>query len=164
MMSQFTFIDVQGFKHANKFILKEIYIKTKNKGFHAIITSPFEFKQTNLKFRQEIKWVTNNYHGINWNDGNISLSTFVKSVESVLKGKVVLCKGCEKVKWIKTIFSGIISDCKNLEDEGCNVKPHECDKNDKQFTCMHHQNMTAHCAIKNVDLLENWVINNKLII
>lgn len=160
-MTQFTLIDVQGFKHANKFILKEIYIITDNKKFHAIIKSPFEYKQTNPKFRQEINWVTNNYHGIKWNDGNISLSSFLKSVKTALKGKVVLCKGCEKMKWIEQIFSGIISDCQNLENEGCNVKLHECVKNDTNFTCTFHHNMTVHCAMRNVDFLKNWVINNK---
>lgn len=160
-MSAFALIDVQGFKHSSKFILKEVYIMTDTERFHAFIKSPFPFKQTNPNDRQEINWLTNNYHGIQWNRGNISLKSFLNLVKPSIEGKAILCKGDEKMKWIEEIFNGVIAHCENLEGLGCNLKLHAINRNDKNCLCPHHRGMN-HCAVVNVIALKNWIINSNI--
>lgn len=157
-MTEIVFVDVQGFKFMNKFIAKEIYICTQpeNVEFHAIINSPFPFHKLNINDQQQIKWLENKYHGIHWNDGNISLTKFLKKVQSTLQGNNFVCKGFEKCIWLQKIFN---KNYLNLEDFDCFVKLR--DNINDNITCTYHNKMKlGHCAKKNSILLRKWYIEN----
>lgn len=161
-MSHIALVDIQGFKPANdKFILKEIFISTypENEELHAIINSPYSFHELSKIQQRQVQWLSRNYHGIKWSDGDMSLSKFLLMSQKLLKRKVVLCKGFEKMKWVESIFNGIVENIVNVEDYGCSIKLSE----NCNFTmCDRHINSLKppHCALKNVMLLKQWYTEN----
>lgn len=73
METNYAFIDFQGFKdNLNRFIVKEFALLTKNLKFHDIIKSPAIILDE--KHEKQAKWLTKNYHGLEWRCGHISLS------------------------------------------------------------------------------------------
>lgn len=111
MDDNYAFIDFQGFKsNSNYFIIKEFALITKNKKFHDIIKSPANIT-LDEQHQKQTKWLTENYHGLNWNSGNISLTKLRNTIQPVLWKKIVYLKGEEKIKWFKHIFRK--QECKN---------------------------------------------------
>lgn len=162
-MNELAFVDVQGFKDINNnFILKEVHVHTvaKNLNYHAIIHSPFPFHQLIKIEKQQVRWVTKNYHGIRWDEGNISLTHFLDEMNTVLREKTIIFRGVEKVKWLQFFFERItIKNYCNCEDLNCNLKlseTHECfDK------CVYHRELKRNifvCAFENVMKLKQWYI------
>lgn len=87
-MSHIALVDIQGFKPVNdKFILKEIFIFTypENEELHAIINSPYSFHKLSKIQQRQVQWLSRNYHGIKWSDGDMSLSKFLLMSQKLLK-------------------------------------------------------------------------------
>lgn len=171
-MCELVFVDVQGFKNMNKFILKEVYIniQPENVSYHALIDSPYSFCQLSKCDRRQVNWLTKNYHGIEWMDGDISIHQFVDDVKLMLEGKTILCKGFEKMQWIKDIFKRIhIEKYINCEDIDCGLRMHEIAEDfDYIDICMKHKGIDKNnycvCALKNVMKLKRWYFESNLII
>lgn len=163
-MNGVAFIDIQGFKIGyNKFILKEVYVNIieENFNYHALINSPLPFNKLIETEKQQVQWLTYNYHGIPWESGNIPLTQFKRDMKDVLKDKTIICKGIEKLKWLQSFFVKIsIKEYINCENLGCNINlsNHE--------TCEHLSNICDYhnhikksnfvCALKNVIKLRRW--------
>lgn len=154
---EYIFLDMQGFKdNINEFVLKEIYILSKNLRFHDIVKSYLEFSSLE-KFQQlESIWLTKNYHGLDWNSGYISIDQARATMEPIVDGKIVLLKGVEKIKWLKTIIPNSSYFCINIEDLGCNIKISNvfatrkiCKKHNSEYS-------KFHCAKENVWCIKKW--------
>lgn len=163
-MDKIAFIDIQGFKDVyNRFILKEVCVHTVDEkiNYHAIIGSPFPFNKLIKCEKRQIQWLTRKYHGIHWNDGSISITQFKNDMKAVLKEKIIICKGVEKVKWLQIFLNNIsINQYINCEDLDCNFnlcKNFEiCEHFD---VCDYHKNMNNAnfvCAVKNVMKIRRW--------
>lgn len=165
-------VDIQGFKdNNNRFIVKEFYLETKNLTFHDIIKSPIGLKQKLNKQRKfQNNWLTQHFHGIDWNAGYITLNELRNTISHYLHNFNIYVKGKEKIEWIKQIMNNHDLSCFNLEDFKCDVSL--CDNNEKYVTCKNHTHFiaiaatttnsnTAQCAVKNVKVLKKWIQQNK---
>lgn len=158
----FVFVDLQGFKNQfNDFIVKEIYILSKNFKFHEIIKSPHSYEILSTSEKIQVNWLRDNYHGLSWNDGYITVSELQNTIIPILRGKIILVKGLEKVSWLKSICRGAEMRIINLENTGCNLQLHkafdEMEGNEK--VCSRHKKIKsniAHCAVKNVWMMKKW--------
>lgn len=158
--------DVQGFKdNNNRFIVKEIYVETKNLQFHDIIKSPAIIeKSLDKKHRRESNWLIKNYHGISWKDGYITLNELRRTLYPIFNDNNmhVYVKGEEKIKWVKEIMENDGINCKNVEKEGFDVLPEE---KEKCWACTKHKHIATttkvHCALENVKLLKKWFMRHK---
>ena len=172
----FAIVDMQGFKDTNnEFIVKEFSLFTKNIKFHDIIKSPFEFMETGESSTKSIEWLTRNYHGIAWNDGYITVEELQKTLEPILRNKIIYAKGKEKILWLRKIMFNCAENLLivNLEDIGCdlnlNTKNDDDDNNklgifkkilaaDPPMTCSKHKRMPLNfnCSMRNAVKLKLW--------
>lgn len=171
MENNYAFIDFQGFKdNLNRFIIKEFALITKNLKFHDVIKSPAIILDE--KHERQAKWLMENYHGLKWCCGNISLSELRNAIQPILINKTVYLKGEEKVKWLKYILvfskkNNTINtklNIINLETINCPISLHKKNTSNQNeyHTCKNHQtiknklNPICHCAMMNVSILNDW--------
>lgn len=170
METSYAFVDFQGFKdNSNRFVVKEFALLTKNIKLHDIIKSPV-FVTLDEKHQKQAKWLTENYHGLDWRSENISLTELRNKIQPILKKKIIYLKGEEKVKWFHHIF-GHNNNTKsnsreviNLESIACTINLHKKDENirNKFHSCKYHhylknkKNPNCHCAMENVLILYTW--------
>ena len=176
MESNYAFVDFQGFKdNSNRFILKEFALITKNIKFHDIIKSPAI--TLDERHQKQTKWLTENYHGIDWNSGNINLSELRRTIRPLLNNKIVYLKGEEKIEWFRHILEVNRANGKksklnkiiNLESMECTINLHRKDANmsNKFHACKNHRylkdkkNPKCHCAMENVLILSDWYIHKQ---
>uniref|UniRef100_A0A1B0B254 Uncharacterized protein n=1 Tax=Glossina palpalis gambiensis TaxID=67801 RepID=A0A1B0B254_9MUSC len=116
-------INAHGFYSANKFILKEVCISdfdSQIKNF--IIQPPFKYSKLMTKDRITNNWLYKHFHGLQWDDGNSTLTDvkeYLKSsIEKHTQNPTVYVKGLEKLKWVKTLIGKEICIL-NLDDLNC---------------------------------------------
>lgn len=156
--AKIVFADVQGFKSSkDKFVIKEICFLNEDFKIHEIIRRPFSLNHLTFTYRKQVKWLINNHHGINWNDGTTSMSELKKEVNLIAnKVDIVLVKGTEKVQWIKNIFPEDIV-VRNIENYQNTSDFHASANVFKR--CPNHKanNSSHHCALQNALLLQKWI-------
>nr|CAH7766084.1 unnamed protein product [Callosobruchus chinensis] len=137
-------IDVQGFNYGpNTFICKEIAIINLKTGVYRC---------------KHMKWLSYNYHGLEWNHQKDflyyeQLSDFIKNV---VKNEIVFVKGVEKKICLTRFTTNQIID---LHDEGCpNLTKLKVIY--KSVHCNQHIFSHLNCALENVTLLYNWYNRN----
>lgn len=172
--SDWAFVDFQGFKsNSNRFIVKEFAMKTKNIKFHDIVKSPKANVTAILDedHQRQAKWLTENYHGLDWNSGFINLNELRSIIKPILMKKIIYIKGEEKVKWLKDILNDHkINNCDiiiNLETIGCtiNLNKKYCTNNqqskefricNKHLSMKNKKNPICHCSRVNISILSDW--------
>lgn len=178
----FAIVDIQGFKdNDNNFIVKEFALFTKNIQFHDIIkSSSCAFDTLNFSSKQSVEWLKHFHHGLDWDDGYITVDELRQTIEPILKNKLVYVKGLEKIEWLHQLMAYESSSLKtkllivNAEDLGCNLNfntwRNKKNKNDhvsseqqqRQSTsvkCSKHRKMTEKkfcCALQNAINLKLW--------
>lgn len=179
----FAIVDLQGFKdNDNHFIVKEFALFTKNIQFHDIIqSSTCTFDTLNYSSKRSVEWLKHFHHGLDWNDGYITVDELCKTVEPILKNKLIYVKGLEKIEWLHQLMSYESSSkpellIVNAEDLGCNLnftnrrnkknmentKDHVSSKQQQQLTsvtCSKHRKMNQNklcCALQNAINLKLW--------
>lgn len=130
------FVDVQGFKdHENNFIVKEFamvpeiynhdYDDDGYLSIHYIISPPYSLQKLPQKNINNINWITQNYHGLNWNSGTIKLYELKKIIyDKLFNVTGPICwnvKGGEKIIWLSNFLATIYNNQKfivvhNVED------------------------------------------------
>lgn len=144
--------DLQGFRgENNEFIVKEVAaIVHKYFKVHFIIKPPYSINY--LPFKQQIqnRWLTNNYHGIAWEDGYSTYKDATKIVSNFLENKIVYVKGAEKKQWLEKFLQKKPFEIHNLDDLGCPKlqRLKNCYATPK---CLSH---SGNCALQNVYLLQ----------
>lgn len=152
MNDNVVYVDLQGFKsNSNKFIPKEVaIIFSKNEYNSFIVKPPYDFKYLSTEKKKEAKWLTKNYHHINWTDGSVSLESVCNFLIANIKHSKVYVKGEEKKNWLEEMVHQQIF---NIEEIGCiNFKQMEA-KNLDNIYCKYHQKLNGICALRNVFLL-----------
>lgn len=186
----FAIVDLQGFKdNENNFIVKEFALFTKNIQFHDIIksSSSCAFETLNYSSKQSVEWLKNFYHGLDWNDGYITVDELRKTVAPILKNKLIYVKGLEKIEWLHQLMDNESSSktkllIVNAEDLGCdlnfntrrNKKKNMDNMNDyaagqqqqstTSVTCSKHRKMNQKkicCALQNAINLKLWYLNKE---
>lgn len=163
-MENFIVADVQGFKTVNnKFIFKELAI---SKSLNEKDIQIFLFKPPNsyhllpAKYKSENYWLRRNFHGLCWDDGNVSYS-LVKDIlrkHLQLKDTIVYVKGIEKLKWFQEALGDSHTKFINVEDLQCpsfEKLKMEC----SYLPCIFHEFIrnTPNCARENVKLIQNFL-------
>lgn len=153
-------IDIQGFKdYNNDFIVKEIVILESNTFHYFLVRPPFPFEYLSNEEKRTVKWVERN-HGILWREGVTDYYIIKNLVEPLMRMKIILVKGVEKIKWLKEFCY----DCTiiNLEDFNCPsfFELYKLYSHDNERNCVHHK--TNNCAVTHVKLLKKWIIDNKI--
>lgn len=150
------FVDLQGFSfNKNSFAVKEICILTKNIKFHEFVKPPFPFSELIDCRKRQVEWLEKNYHGLNWDAGYITLQELKYTISPIVKGKILLVKGYEKVKWMQNILNDENIVCINMEDINCDLKLSE--PHIQSVSCSKHNNVHhSHCARNNAAMLKYW--------
>lgn len=155
---EWVFVDIQGYKvNKNRFMCKEFCLVDGDETFHAIVKSWFPYKKLLGHYKRHIAWLTNYFHGLNYECGNIHMDELKKIVYPKLVGKVVIVKGREKTEWIQYMFRkyGPIA-CENIENFDYDMSEYSS----HQFSaCEFHKErfgwMQSHCAMKNAYKLQD---------
>lgn len=150
--NDFVIVDLQGFRTIrNRFIVKEFCLLDGDYKFHALVKSPFSFKQLPSYYQRIANWLTKNFHGLTFDCGDINVNELINSTYPHLEGKKILVKGAQKIQWLQYLFRkcGEI-DCVNVEDFGFNT----IDITDQYYdVCYYHNNLygwsDCHCALSN---------------
>lgn len=88
----------------NRSMCKEFCLVDGDETFHAIVKSWFPYKKLLGHYKRHIEWLTNYFHGLNYECGNIHMDELKKIVYPKLVGKVVIVKGREKTERIQYMF------------------------------------------------------------
>lgn len=144
-------LDVQGFKvEKNKFIVKELAAYNGSKTAHYIFKPPFSMKLLPPDLEKQVKWLTNNYHCIDWDEGHTPFFYFGKIIQKLTENEEIIhVKGAEKAEFIKKHSS---------------IPIYELDEHPPlQFSeprCFHHLKSKCMCSLSNVlYLYENFIMS-----
>lgn len=154
-------VDVQGFKKQyNQFVVKELAIIPLEEDALPIVylfESPHDWNLLDSRYKCENSWLTKNYHGISWQEGDVPYRDF----EEILKASVrcaskIYVKGLEKLKWLQNIIPNV----RNMEDLDCPSlsKLHK----DNNIPCSNHNLQmckNSHCAASNALVLKKWLLD-----
>lgn len=161
------YVDIQGFKTSrNRFLCKEFCLIDGDFVYHALIKSPNKFKQMPLHYQKQANWLTNHYHGIKYDSGDIHINDLIIDMYPKMLQKVILIKGIEKMSWLQYIFRdyGEALYIKNIEDldqfdiSTKNSRPYEmCSYHSAIFTWS-----GGPCAKSNALMLQDLTIKNNL--
>lgn len=152
-------VDVQGFKRIyNTFVVKELAVARLGEDVQPTVylfQPPHDWHLLSARYKCENSWLTRNYHGMNWQDGEIPYEEFEDILKSSVRGaKKIYVKGLDKVKWLEYI----IPKACNIEVLGCPslAKLHKEDpcSNHNLEICRH-----SNCALRNVIALKTWLLN-----
>lgn len=154
-------VDVQGFKKMyNIFVVKELAIAPLGEDVQPIVhlfQPPHNWHLLSARYKSENGWLTRNYHGMNWRDGEIPYDEFEDILKSSVRGaKKIYVKGLEKVRWLENIIPKVC----NIEPLGCPslVKLHK-----KGNNCCSNHDLTicpdSNCAARNVIALKTWLLD-----
>lgn len=137
----FAIVDVQGFKISDKeFSPKELASYNGNVMSHYIFRAPFPLSTLPLPLQQQAKWVSNNHHCIEWDEGFTPVHLFPKILQRLVRdAHVVYVKGYEKVKFLQKYTDKHIIEI----EEHPALSPSEP-------SCMYHVKSHCYCALSNV--------------
>lgn len=144
-------IDIQGFNiEKNKFIPKELAAYDGNKVCHYIFRSPFSMNLLEPEFHKQATWLTNNHHGISWNEGYTPCYKIQKILNSLADcTNKIYVKGKEKANYIRQYVTKPVMEF----EEKPNLKQSEP-------KCFYHINSHCMCSLSNVYFLyENFIKN-----
>lgn len=159
-------VDLQGFIHNDVFVIKEICILTKNNRIHEIVKSPYPLTSLSAKYKQQVKWLENHYHGLKWNQGYITQKDLYNTITPILNNKFIIVKGLNKIKWMREILSQQINIYINAEDMGCNIrlsKPFSKQETENIQCCKNHKFENNNCALQNALLIKQWYSHDNAI-
>lgn len=150
-------VDLQGFKRPiNEFVLKEIsFLEVQGDGppLTLFFDSPSAWKSLPVKYKAMNLWLTRNYHGMSWEDGEIPYEAAETIIGAILqRARKVYVKGLEKTQWMKKFTNAEIIDLETLDCPSLKKLPKI------PPGCSHHSFQTKHnCANANVKSLKCWL-------
>jgi hypothetical protein len=108
-------VEFHGFKdNDNRFVVKELAIVGKYLTTHLMFSAPYSSYFLNAKMYKTARWLTNNFHFLNWDDEGVP---YDEGLIRVLCSQfsVLYTKGYEKVQFLKQFHGnvqGIEESCK----------------------------------------------------
>lgn len=157
---EYIIVDLQGFKdNDNNFVLKEICLWRRESFYHFIVKPPFDWDHLSEKSKKEANWLKNNYHGLDWKDGNTTFTELIEKIGYLFEKKniILFVKGEEKVLWIKQLFKKFDLNCIiNLEHMDCDINLNKKFFENSLFEHCDQHNHNYKCAMQNTNLLAAW--------
>ncbi|XP_072757019.1 uncharacterized protein [Anoplolepis gracilipes] len=159
-------IDIQGFRDVNdKFIPKEVAIVSIDAPIvgHWIMMPLHPFGELSAKARRENNWLSQNYHGIEWFDGETNLKYFISHLREITRRvRYIYVRSNEKASYLRNILS---RDINNLEDISPPFKNLSSKEEDGRYCCYHEfwNFGIFRCALHNAYKLKYWIVtqNNR---
>lgn len=156
-------IDIQGFRDVEeKFIPKEVAVVAVNAPIigHWIMTPPYPFDELPEKSRRENNWLSRNYHGIEWFDGETKQKYFAIQLREITRqARYIYSRGQEKVLYLRRLLSrnvynleGISPSFKDLPED--KERGHRCSRHGFQFW----PTDKFLCALRNAYKLKHWLV------
>ncbi|KAJ3645420.1 hypothetical protein Zmor_023079 [Zophobas morio] len=146
-------IDMQGFKRDSQFIPKEVVVLfNEDEYFRFLIRPPCEFCELTRKQQNNVKWLTENFHDLEWMDGTVtykSVQSFI--LANVSKNTIVYVKGLEKSRWVEEFLKDEV--CVETIDDNITLKKLK-EKFPNVKRCAGH---SLTCALENVFLIRNYL-------
>lgn len=154
-------IDIQGFRDVNdKFIPKEVAVVAINAPIvgHWIMMPPHPFGELPERVRQENNWLTRNYHGIEWYDGEANPKYFTLQMREITRNtRYIYVRGNEKARYLQNLLSRNIYNLEGISPAFKNLLPEE----ERGRYCSHHgfrKFGIFHCALRNAYKLKRWLV------
>lgn len=145
-------VDFQGFKtENNRFLIKELAAFDGFRACHYIFKQPYSFERLPESYRRQARWVSNNHHGIEWDQGFTPLHQ-LSNILGLLSNQCdeIWVKGAEKTKFIQQYISTPVIE---LPDSPALQL--------KEAKCFYHSINICMCALSNVyELYNEFVMNN----
>jgi len=145
-----------------KFIVKELTIVDIQTGSVSwfLFKPPCAAKDTAASSLRENIWLTNNFHGLQWEEGDVPyhklndiLSTYLNSYTTVYM------KGEEKKDFIQKKIRARVIDMKQI---GCPpLRKPDFWSLSTRYTCMRHRDTQFVCSRDQALKLYSWYISNK---
>ncbi|KAJ8666042.1 hypothetical protein QAD02_007704 [Eretmocerus hayati] len=158
------FIDLQGFKNQEEFIVKEAMIVDVNStNCHQwLFTPPYSIKNLSQKDVISAKWCTEHHHGLFWDQGIVPYSEagdkFEESLSDACNPKdgrpiFIFVTGNEKERWLKQLAPTFFSTHPDIEviDIYDELPGSEYNYNSLNYQfdpCVFHDNMRYRCALR----------------
>lgn len=140
------FADFQGFKDGkNEFVVKEFALASTDGTVlqHWCVKSPCPYAVLDIKTKRQCVWATKYYHGIRWQDGDVTIQTLHRQLFTILNNTTVYVKGLEKVNYIKNRFTScLVIDLDSY--------PSLKTLNTSNVYCFYHRDSKKVCALNNV--------------
>ena len=159
-------VDLQGFQQPiNEFVVKELAVMHLQSPHHVthLYEPPCVWESLPPKYKTTNNWLTRHFHGLEWNEGYFPYDELKSALKSMLFGaSCVYVKGVEKKLFLQKLLKNkfyIIdltdADCPSLQKLSL-MSETELD------TCPNHWYKCSklECALKNVQLMKNWICEN----
>lgn len=148
-------VDFQGFKdEKNNFIVKELAvggIDESQKVFYSrfLFKSPYPFHHLPRRIQIANQWVSRNYHGLRWDEGNEDYERLQYILQSTTGYRqVVLCKGAEKSDFLSRMINREVINMDGVITRRFSKLPVQ------GSPCHHGRN----CAVDNLIKISQWLI------
>ena len=155
-------LDLEGFKLKSLgFIIKELSLCSSYNDT-IFFKPPLKFADLPTHDRQTVIWLTNNLHGLDWDEGDIpycDLKTICLSFSFRFTRKNFFAKGIEKCELLSKLLQKTVY---NLEDLNC-PRISEIISEEQVPSCYHHSNfrstndqLSNHCAERKARIFSQW--------
>lgn len=159
----YVFIDLQGFQGSNnKFIPKEICILTSEIEFHNIIKSPCQYYQLPSACKRSANFLSQSYHGLEFNHGELPLTEFLTRVLPHIERKICVLRGDRKILWLQQIFNGFNNSIQflNIDSLRLDFEFREEKLHDIRRICPHHEQiaseMICRCSLSQAKQMQQF--------
>jgi len=156
-------IEIQGFRNVDrKFIPKEIVVVAINATIfgHWIMMPPCPFSDLPERVRRENNWLTRNYHGIEWFDGEANPKYFALQLREITRqARYIYTRGQEKARYLSELLSRNVYNLEGISPP-FNELP---DGEEGGQRCTHHgfrAKANFLCALRNAYKLKHWLVRN----
>lgn len=156
-------IDIQGFRDVfDKFILKEVAVVAINTPFvgHWIMRSPYPFAELSEKTRRENNWLSRNYHGLEWFDGEADPEYFTRKLLEIIRtARCIYVRG----KDVKRLITCVIYSPETyiIWKKFRRHLKKLSDASESGHRCTYHgfrTDMKFVCALQNAYKLKRWLV------
>ena len=156
-------IDIQCYKDFRNIASpKEVAIVDLKGDFfaHWIVAASAPVTKLSRFVKRENNWLTQNHHGLEYTDGDVSQKALYKSLRSILvKARKIYVRGEEKWKILNDLTMREIINLENVEH--C---PSFANLPWEERYCIHHAQKSSHalyaCALNNAHRLKQWLNTN----
>lgn len=155
-------VDIQGFRDiTGQFLPKEVVVIAIDEPFvgHWILIPPHGFSELPEKARRENNWLSRNYHGIEWFDGETNLECFTTQLREITRHvRNIYTRGNEKARYLRNLLCRVIY---NLE--GISPSFNELTEEEHRYCAFHgfRKFGNFHCALHNAYRLQRWLSRSR---
>lgn len=150
-------IDLQGVLLNHGFMVKELAIGDAERVNHYIFKPHVPYNRLDAGERRQVHWLEDNHHGLHYNNGSINSNEILNILNQFTRGvDLIYVKGHQKIEFLQKYLSIRINNLENYVNVPVFNKTNtNC--------CMYHRNVFNICSLYNLNVLMNYLRENKMI-